>query len=53
MRILGGVNSKERKAIHMEIEKQMFGKQIFAGLHRDTGPQRRILTENVPVYTPK
>ena len=36
----------------MEMEKQMFGKQIFAGPHRDSGPQRRILTENFPVYTP-
>ena len=50
MRILGGMTSKERKAIHMEVEKQMFGKQIFAGLHRDTGPQRRILTMFLSIH---
>ena len=29
--------SEERKAIHMEMEKQMFGEQILAGHFRDNG----------------
>ena len=37
MRMLGEVISKGGKAIHMEMEKQMFGKQIFAGPHRTLG----------------
>lgn len=39
----------------MEIEKQMFGKQIFAGSFKDKETQREILSECVrflPVYTP-
>ena len=29
----------KRKAVDMELEKQMFGKQMFAGLCRDNGTQ--------------
>ena len=29
--------SEERKAIHLKTEKQMFSKQMFAGLRRDNG----------------
>ena len=38
--------SKGRKAIYMEMKKQMFGKQIFAGLpltHRKDFDQRALL----------
>ena len=31
--------AKGRKAIHVEMEKQMFGKQMFAGSCRDNGAQ--------------
>ena len=31
--------SKERQAIHLKTEKQMFSKQMFAGLRRGNGIQ--------------
>ena len=39
----------------MEMEKQVFGKQMVAGPCRDNGTQRGILTDFAgfpPVYTP-
>ena len=33
---------KGRKAIHMEMKKQVFGKQMFAGLCRDNVTQSRL-----------
>ena len=38
-RMLGEVfgTSKGRKAIHLEMTKQIFGKQMFAVLHRNSG----------------
>ena len=42
------------KAIDRQIKKQMFGKEVFAGLGRDNGIQREILTDLVrflPVYS--
>ena len=33
----------KRKAVDMELEKQMFGKQMFAGLCRDNGTQWGVL----------
>ena len=35
------------KAIDRQIKKQMFGKEVFAGLGRDNGIQREILTDLV------
>ena len=35
--------SKGEKAIDVEIEKHVFGKQMFAGPGRDNGTQRGIL----------
>ena len=32
----------ERKAVHMEIEKQTFGKSVFAGLSRKSGTRSRL-----------
>ena len=34
--------SEERKAIHMEMEKQMFGEQMLAGHFRDNGIQNGL-----------
>ena len=34
--------SKGRKATHMEMEKQMFGKRIFAQPFRDSGRQKGL-----------
>ena len=48
-RMLGAV-VWDFKAIHMEMEKQMFGKQMFAGPCRDSGAQRRILTSDLTLW---
>jgi len=37
--------SKRRKGIHMDMEKQMFYRETFAGQCRDSGTQRGILTD--------
>lgn len=34
------LTSKEKKAVHLKMEKQVFGKQMFAGPRRDNGTQR-------------
>ena len=34
--------SEERKVIDMDMEKQMFGKQVSAGLSRDSGIQKGL-----------
>ena len=39
--------SKEKKGIYMEIEKQMFDKQMFAGPGRDSGTQKGLLTHRL------
>ena len=47
--------SKKRKGINMERERQMFGKQVFAGPCKANGTQRGILTDFgrfLHVYTP-
>lgn len=38
----GSALELERKAVHMEIEKQTFGKSVFAGLSRNSGTQSRL-----------
>ena len=40
----GSALELERKAVHMEIEKQTFGKPVFAWPGKDNGAQREILT---------
>ena len=42
----------QRGGIHMKMEKQMFGKQMFAGSCRDNGMQRRILTNRLGQFLP-
>ena len=42
MRRSRGGTSKGKKAVFMEIEKQGFDKQMFAGPSRDNGIQRRL-----------
>ena len=39
--------SKKRKGINMERERQMFGKQVFAGPCKANGTQRGILTNRL------
>ena len=36
------------KAIYTEVEKQLFGKQMFAGPHRDNGTQRDFNKQTLP-----
>ena len=38
----GSALELERKAVHMEIEKQTFGKPVFAGLSRNSGTRSRL-----------
>jgi len=38
---------KKRKAGHMEMEKQMFGKQMLAGPRRNNWTQRGISTSRL------
>ena len=38
---------KGRKSIHVKKEKQVFGKQMFAGPGKDNGTQREILTNRI------
>ena len=41
------LTSKE-KAVHLKMEKQVFGKQMFAGPHRDNGAQRDTHKQTLP-----
>lgn len=42
------LSSKEEKAVHLKMEKQAFGKQMFAGPHRDNGTQRDFNKQTLP-----
>lgn len=42
-----GLGLKEEEGNWHDIEKQMFGKQMYAGPHRDSGTQRGILTKRL------
>lgn len=43
--------SKGRKAIPMEIEKQMFGKQMFADPGKDNGTKSGLWYKSFPHHT--
>lgn len=40
--------TSNEKAVHLKMEKQVFGKQMFAGPHRDNGAQRDTHKQTLP-----
>ena len=42
--------SKGRKAIYVEMDKQMFGKQMFAGPGRDSGTQSGLPHQTYSIF---